>query len=193
MDAGARSTRPHCMILIPLQCDAPPCDSQFSENCYHEFIEEFKNAHGLKEKTGPGRAKLYDPRAQPRRESPAELPLAGCQLALLNTGHLPARQARTSSKAIGGWWDDPIFQQGAKLKDVVQRPGEKGPLPACMQKQDMRSTSAEVGQFWFDPIVSDSDPDLAKKRAKNGIKRLLPVESASQFALDELPTQHRLL
>ena len=73
------------------------------------------------------------------------------------------------------------------------QPGDKGPLPACMQKADMRSTSAEVGQYWFDPIVSDHDPDLAAKRAKNGIRRLLPVESASQFALEDLPTEHRLL
>ena len=98
---------------------------QFAENSFHEYIEEYKNAHGLKEKSGPGRAKLYDPRAQPPRPSPKELPLAGSKLALLGTGQLPERQARTSSKAIGGWWTDPIFQQGAVLKDAVLKPGEK--------------------------------------------------------------------
>lgn len=164
---------------------------QFSENTYHEFIEEYKNAHGLKAKSGPGRATSYDPRGQPRRESP-KLPIAGCHLARLDTGTKPERQARTSSKAVGGWWNDPIFAADAKLKDVVQRPGEKGPPPACMDRS-MRTTSAAVGSYWFDSITSDNDPDLALKRAKNGIRRLLPVESASQFALDDLPTEHRLL
>ena len=121
------------------------------------------------------------------------LPLAGCNLARLGTGQIMARQERTSSKAIGGWWNDPIFKQGTKLKDVVLQPGEKGPLPACMQHKDMRSTSADIGQYWFDPIVSDDDPDLALKRRKNGIKRLIPVETSSQFALDDLPTEHRML
>ena len=62
-----------------------------------------------------------------------------------------------------------------------------------MQHKDMRTTSAEVGQYWFDPIVEDNDADLAKKRRENGIKRLLPVEMSSQFALDDLPTEHRML
>ena len=119
---------------------------QYSENAMHEFIEEYKSAHGLKEKSGPGRAKLYDPRAQAPRESPAELPIAGCALARLGTGVHPERQHRTSSKAIGSFWNDPIFQPGAKLKDVVLQPGDKGPLPACMQKREMSTTSAEVGQ-----------------------------------------------
>ena len=166
---------------------------QFAENAYHEYIEEYKNAHGLKEKSGPGRAKQYDPRAQAPRPSPAELPLQGCNLARLGTGQIPARQVRTSAKAIGAFWNDPIFSQNAVLKDVVLQPGEKGPLPACMQQRDMMTTSAEVGQYWHDPIIEENDPDMAAKRAKNGIKRLLPVESASQFALDDLPTQHRML
>ena len=29
---------------------------QFSENSFHEYIEEYKNAHGMKVKTGPGLA-----------------------------------------------------------------------------------------------------------------------------------------
>ena len=66
-------------------------------------------------------------------------------------------------------------------------------MPPCMQNPELKTTSAEVGSYWFDPIVSDNDPDLAAKRAKNGIRRLLPIESNSQFALDDLPTQHRLL
>ena len=164
---------------------------QFAENSMHEYIEEYKNAHGMKEKTGPGRAKIYDPKEK-RRESPAEGPFAGCSAARLGTGMYPARQHRTSSKAVGGWWNDPIFAKDAVLKDVVLKNGEKGPPPPCMDKTH-RTTAAEVGQYWFDDIVEDNDLDLAKKRAQNGIKRLLPVESASSFALEDLPTQHRLL
>jgi len=164
---------------------------QFSENAFHEFVEEYKNAHGLKERTGPGRAKIYDPRSL-RRESPA-LPIQGCGLARLDTGMLPQRQARTSSRTVGGWWNDPIFAKDAKLPDVVLQPGQKGPVPPCMSNRNMRTSAADVGSYWFDPITSDNDPDLAKKRAANGIRRLLPVESASQFALDDLPTEHRML
>ena len=165
---------------------------QYAELSLKEFIEEYKNAHGMKHKAGPGKAKLYDPREQPPRPSPA-LPLAGSKLALLGTGQIPERQARTSSKAVGAFWNDPIFAQGAVLKDVVLAPGEKGPLPACMQSRELRTTSADVGQYWHDPIVEEHDPDMAKKRAQNGIRRLLPVEMNSQFALEDLPTQHRLL
>ena len=198
--ASARIGPPLPILAVAHSCRSCVCALQvgttaiqFSENTMHEFIEEYKSAHGLKEKTGPGRAKIYDPRAQPRRPSPKELPLTGCTLARLGTGQHPARQAATSSKAIGGWWDDPIFKGDAKLKDVVLQPGEKGPLPPCMQKRDLMTTASEVGQYWFDPIVSDADPEMAKKRAQNGIRRLLPVESASQFALDDLPTEHRML
>ena len=63
----------------------------------HEFIEEFKSAHGLKEKKGPGRAKLYDPRAQPPRPSPAEVPMNSGNLARLGTGLKPERQLRWKS------------------------------------------------------------------------------------------------
>ena len=75
--------------------------------------------------------------------------MSGCALARLGTGIKPERQAATSSKAVGGWWNDPIFSADAKLKEVVLQPGEKGPLPACMQKRDMMSTSAEVGGYWL--------------------------------------------
>ena len=122
----------------------------------HEFIEEYKNAHNLKEKTGPGRAKLYDPRGQPRREAPAELPMTGCSLARLGTGVKPERQVRTSSKAIGGWWDDPIFKPDAHLKDVVLKPGERGPRPPCLQKADSARASPLLP-----PMLSRSRRDAA--------------------------------
>ena len=89
----------------------------------------YKSAHGLKHKVGPGKAKAFDFTAQDKRESPA-LPIAGCALARLDTGVFAARQASTSSKAVGGWYNDPIFARGAVLKDVVLKPGDKGPPPA---------------------------------------------------------------
>lgn len=91
---------------------------QFSENTMHEFVEEYKSAHGLKHKVGPGNAKAYDPRAQAKRDAPP-LPVAGCALARLGTGNKPERTQQTSSKAVGGWWNDPIFSQNAELPDVV--------------------------------------------------------------------------
>ena len=157
---------------------------QFSENAMHEFIEDYKSAYGLKEKKGPGLAKVYDFRAQPRKPAPP-LPMTGTRLASLMTGNKPARKARTSSQAVGGWWDDDLFQ---KLHNSVSPTG-KGPPPAAQGI----STSSQVGQYWHDPILEDNDIDMARFRAKNGIRRLLPVEMNSQFALEDLPTEHRLL
>jgi len=117
---------------------------QFSENTYHEFIEEYKNAHGLKEKSGPGRAKVHDPLAI-RRQSPAQLPVTGCALARLGTGNKPERQRPTSAKAIGSWWDDPIFRPDANLKDAVLKPGEKGPPPPCMATRSHRVLCVDRG------------------------------------------------
>ena len=82
-----------------------------------------------------------------------------------------------------------IFARNAELKDVVLKPGQKGPAPSSLGV----STASQVGQYWHDPIVSDNDPEMAVFRSKNGIRRLLPVEDNSQFALEDLPTQHRML
>ena len=161
---------------------------QFSENTFHEYIEEYKNAHGMKVKTGPGLAHQHDFRAIEKRPSPP-LPLQGCKLAHLGTGNRPERRAKTSSQAVGGWWDDPIFARGAKLPDAVLPPGDRGQPPASLGI----STSSQLGQFWHDPILEDKDEAMAIARSKNGIRRLLPIESNSQFALEDIPTQHRLL
>ena len=55
------------------------------------------------------------------------------------------------------------------------------------------STTSDLGSFWWDPQLSEKDPVMDKKRSENGIKRLLPVESGSQFALENLPIGDRLL
>ena len=128
----------------------------------------------MKEKTGPGRAKVYDPKEK-RRESPAEVPFAGCSAAR-HRHCIPSRRSTAPRRRL---WaaERPDLRKDTVLKDVVLKNGEKGPPPPCMDKTH-RTTAAEVGQYWFDDI-EDNDLDLAKKRAQNGIKRLLPVESAS--------------
>ena len=68
-------------------------------------------------------------------------------------------------------------------------PGERGEPPASMGI----STSSQVGSYYHDPVLDERDPAMAAARAKNGIRRLLPIESNSQFALEDIPTQHRLL
>jgi len=161
---------------------------QFSENTFHEYIEEYKNAHGMKVKTGPGLAHQPDFRAQEKRPSP-DLPIQGCKLAHLGTGNRPERRAVTSSQAVGGWYNDPIFARGKVLPDAVLPPGERGEPPASMGI----STSSQVGSYYHDPVLDERDPAMAAARAKNGIRRLLPIESNSQFALEDIPTQHRLL
>jgi hypothetical protein len=161
---------------------------QFSENTRHEFEEEFKSAHGLKKKVGPGLAHAYDFRDQPKRVPPP-LPVAGCALARMHTGNKLARRAKTSSQAVGGWWDDPIFTQPEILDPPVRKSGDKGAPPASTRI----TTSSEVGSYWHDPELEDNDEQMAILRAQNGAKRVLPVEMNSQFALEDLPTQHRLL
>ena len=158
---------------------------QFSENTMHEFTEEFKSAHGLKEKKGPGLGHTYDVRAQPKRESPA-IPMAGTPMARLDTGNHPARSGKKSSNAIGSFWNDPIFTGPA---EVVASPGGKGPAPSSKGM----TTTSEIGAYWHDDVLDEKDAWMDRLRAENGCKRVLPVQNCSQFALEDLPTQHRLL
>jgi len=158
---------------------------QFEENSKHEFVEEYKKAHGMNEKKGPGIGYIYDFRAQPRRESPA-LPIAGCNLARLNTGNYAARRAPTSSQQVGSWWTDSVLQN---IKVEEKRPGDKGKPPACLGI----STSSDLGRFFHDPELDERDPIMDKLRAQNGCKRVLPVEDNSQFALEDIAIADRLL
>lgn len=157
---------------------------QFTENAMHEFIEEYKQANGMYEKKGPGLAKAHDFRDEPQRPSPP-LPMSGCALARLETGNFASRQAPTSSKAVGSWYTDPIFQNS--MKETVKPPSKAAPASQGI------STTSDLGSFWWDPQLSEKDPVMDKKRSENGIKRLLPVESGSQFALENLPIGDRLL
>ena len=160
---------------------------QFEENAKKEFVEEYKKCHNMKRKKGPGLGYVYDFTAQPQRPSPA-VPVAGCALSLLTTGMFPERQAPTSSKAIGSWWTDPVFQE---MKKHASTKG-KGKPPDCL-RGPLRSTTSEIGSYWHDPELDERDPYMDKLRAENGAKRVLPVESNSSFALEDLPTADRLL
>ncbi|KOO36622.1 hypothetical protein Ctob_012439 [Chrysochromulina tobinii] len=160
---------------------------QFEENAKKEFVEEYKKCHNMKRKKGPGLGYVYDFTAQPQRPSPA-VPVAGCALARLTTGMFPERQAPTSSKAIGSWWTDPVFQE---MKNHASTKG-KGKPPDCL-RGPLRSTTSEIGSYWHDPELDERDPYMDKLRAENGAKRVLPVESNSSFALEDLPTADRLL
>ena len=160
---------------------------QFSENAMHEYIEEYKQAHGMQEKKGPGRAKVYDFRAQPVRESP-NLPVAGCQLARAYTGNYASRKGVTSSQAVGGWWSNPVFKDPSVLDSSKPLDGKEGP-PACLRI----SSNSDYGSYFHDPLVSFDDKVMAAMRAKNGCKRVLPVEENSQFALEDIPTSDRML
>ena len=69
--------------------------------------------------------------------------------------------------------------------------GEKLPdLPAVGQGV---STSSQVGSFWHDKHLFGPDLNNAALRHKNGIRRLIPIELRSQFALEDLPTADRML
>jgi hypothetical protein len=160
---------------------------QFSENAMHEYIEEYKKAHNMQEKKGPGRAKVYDFRAQPKRESP-NLPIAGCALGRMYTGAFPERRAKTSSQAVGDWWNDPVLNDPSITDTSKPLDGRHGP-PACLRI----STNSDYGQYFHDPLITLDDERMAKLRAQNGCKRVLPVEQNSSFALDDLPTADRML
>ena len=158
---------------------------QFTENTMHEFIEEYKSAHNMREMKGPGLGYVYEFRAQPKRPSPA-LPIAGCALAKLHTGNYSSRQARTSSQMVGSWWTDPVFEN---IKESNKPPGDKGSKPAAHGV----SSNADYGSYFHDPELDERDPVMDALRIKNGAKRILPVETDSQFALEKLPTADRML
>ena len=157
---------------------------QYSENTMHEFMEEYKSAHDLKEKKGPGLGHTYDVRAQPKRAAPP-LPMAGTPMALRGTGCKPERTPTTSSRAVGSWWTDPIFDGPAE--EVAS--GGKGKPPGSKGK----TTTSDIGAYWHDDALDEKDEYMDRLRAENGCKRVLPVEMNSSFALEALPTQHRLL
>lgn len=55
------------------------------------------------------------------------------------------------------------------------------------------ATSSQVGSFWHDKEMFGPDLNNAALRSRNGIKRLIPIELQSQFALEDLPTADRML
>ena len=149
-------------------------------------MEEFKSAHNMKEKKGPGLGHMYDVRAG-KRPSPT-IPMAGTPLARKDTGMFPARMPPTSSRAIGAWWTDPIFSGPAVTPPEPPSPSKGIPSPA-----QGKTTTSDYGSYFTDPELDATDLWMAQLRAENGIKRILPVQNNSRFALEALPTEHRLL
>jgi hypothetical protein len=156
---------------------------QFAESTRHEFMEEYKAAHGLKEKKGPKIDGGYDVSAQPKREAP-NIPMGGTPMARKDTGNFPERRTTTSAMAVGAWWSDPIFTAGATQADS---PSRSPPAGAGL------TTTSDIGSFWYDSALDETDENMATLRATNGAKRMLGPQSQTQFELDALPTKHRLL
>ena len=150
-------------------------------------MEEYKSAHDMKEAKGPGLGHVYDVRAQPKRESPA-LPLGGTPMARLYTGEFAERTPKTSSRAIGSWWSDPVFAHRVGGDAAPASPSKGVPSPS-----QGKTTTSDIGAYWHDDALDERDQWMDELRAQNGIKRILPVQNNSKFALEALPTQHRLL
>lgn len=159
----------------------------YTEAIQGEFRDEYKQAHGRCEKKGPGLATAYDFRAQPRKEA-LPLPLAGTPMARISGGR-PARKGTISSSTIGGWWDDPLFQS---LEDEPKK--TRGLPPACLGNNvGTSTTSSDIGRYWHDDGLSYNDLHTEAARLKNGAKRIYHEATVSQFALESLPIEHRLL
>lgn len=73
----------------------------YTEAIAGEFRDEYKQAHGTREKKGPGLAKQYDFREAPRRDA-VQLPLAGTPMARISGGR-PMKKGTISSATVGGW------------------------------------------------------------------------------------------
>ena len=151
-----------------------------------EFLDEYKMAHGMMVKKGPGRAKMHDWAAA--RWDPIPLPITGCAAAKVYPGGRPPRFSKgmySSSSMVGGWWNDELFKELTRTRGT--------PLPALPAVGQGKSTSSQLGSFWHDKHMYGPDLNNQELRSRNGIMRLLPIETDSKFALEDLPTADRLL
>ena len=151
-----------------------------------EFRDEYKMAHGTFIPKGPGRAKMYD--WSEKRRDPIPLPITGCEAAKPRLGGRPPRfggRYTSSSAIVGGWWDDPLFMKIAKTRDER--------LPELPSVGFGKSSASECGAYFHTKGVFEADLNNPALRSKNGIKRLIPIELRSQFALEDLPIADRML
>ncbi len=142
----------------------------------HEFIEEYKHAHGMEKPTGPGR---QEPRGfEKERRQPIPLPISGTDT-LARTGSCGDPQAvvaKRSSNVIGGWWNDELFQREA-------------PAPAAHQVTGIGTQSQrDVGAFYHDDMFQKEKPTTKFNR-----KKVIETIVTSSFALSDLPTADRML
>ena len=144
----------------------------------HEFIEEYKHAHGMEKPTGPGR---QEPRGfQKERREPVPLPVSGTDtLSRAGSCGDPQRAiAKRSSNVIGGWWNDELFQ-----RDL--------PAPAARPVNGIGTQSQrEVGSFYHDKETFGESP---KPTTKFNRKKVIETIVSSSFALEDLPIADRML
>jgi hypothetical protein len=155
----------------------------YTQTLTHEFDEEYKQVHEMRKPSGPGRMEM--PEWQKKRRAPIDLPLTGTDIHTRQGGAgeqayaagSPCMNAR-SSNVIGGFWNDPIFQNPPGL---VEKPVESiGTL-----------TSRELGRFTHDRDLFPPEqhrPRTDKNRSSGFTKQL-----ASSFALEDLPVADRML
>ena len=78
----------------------------YTEAIHGEFREEYKQAHGLLKRAGPGvqnGPEFREVIAEGRRP-PAPLPVSGTPTERCMTGGRPPRKGTVSSSVVGGWW-----------------------------------------------------------------------------------------
>ena len=93
----------------------------YTEAIQGEFRDEYKQAHGNFKRAAPGEMQNGpDFRAiiASGRRAPNAVPLAGTPTDRIMHGGRPERRGKVSSSDVGGWWDDPLFQE---LHDEVDR------------------------------------------------------------------------
>ena len=157
----------------------------FAEAADREFSSEYAQVHGMKTPKGPGRA--HQPDWRSKRRPGVDLPHSGPP-----SGERLPRDGKTdryfgryssSSSAVGQFWNDPLF------KDT------EVPLPEKPSIGLGATSSSAYGAFIHDQSTfkTQKDDNMALLRATNGIRRLLPEEENSQFALEDLPVADRIL
>ena len=150
----------------------------FSEAAKKEFIEEYKNVHGLRKPSGPGR--VVPPDWTAARKPPLPVPVTGAETARTIPGGRPPRNATTSNEAYGSFWNDPLLSQKTQ-KTQVPLPGPTG---------IGQTTNSTIGEWWHqrDIFPKPLEPVYAHNRSSK-----FEDEQLSQFALEDLPTMHRML
>ena len=167
----------------------------YTESLERQFVDDYRQAHGLHKPKGPGRVELPDWSSK-RRDSPW-LPITGASdCARARELAPPTLPTRISSKTIGSWWTDPIFKQ------PQEELGEGAPagapaaaatrpdVPSDGEQSFMTCSSKDIGRFYAEKeIFGKLDPPVSKFNKTSAFGD----ESASSFALEDIPIADRML